>query len=342
MRKFFTHADPVLPMHHPRVLVETAIAQGADRAALLANTGITEPSLSSPDARISYVQFATLTYNALQLTGNTALGVDFGRQIHLAQMGVLGLALMSSRNVGAALEVGFRYHRSVAPAWDLRLTVESGRARIAAREAIPLSPFRVFATEALLAAMEAQAKQLLGRPLPLLALRLHFARPDHLERYAELPIPDISFDQPFTEVEFDAAYLDEPIAGADPATARLAEQYCASAAATAGAAPGLVAQIRGLLLGAPSAYPDLNSLAKGLQTSSRSLRRALRGMGTSYQELLVEARRERAIEWVTSTHLSAEEISVRLGFGDVRSFRRAFKRWTGRSPLAFRDAPDPP
>jgi AraC-like DNA-binding protein len=62
-------------------------------------------------------------------------------------------------------------------------------------------------------------------------------------------------------------------------------------------------------------------------------------MGTSYQTLIDESRRVRAEEWVRSTHMTIEQVSGRLGFSDVRSFRRAFKRWTGVTPHAFRGGP---
>ena len=81
LRKFLTHSDPIVPMHHPRILVEVAVEQGASRDGLLESTGITAAMLSSPEARISYVQFASLTYNALSLTQNPGLGLDFGSRI---------------------------------------------------------------------------------------------------------------------------------------------------------------------------------------------------------------------------------------------------------------------
>jgi len=62
-------------------------------------------------------------------------------------------------------------------------------------------------------------------------------------------------------------------------------------------------------------------------------------MGTSYQTLLENSRRTRALEWVTATTLTFDEIAKRLGFSDVRSFRRAFKRWTGHTPGDHRRSP---
>ena len=340
MKKFFTHADPVVPVHHPRVLVETAVAQGADREALLENVGVTPDTLTIPEARISYVQFAMLVSNSLRLTGNPALGLDFGRNVHLSHMGVLGLAVMSSPNAGAAFEMGLRYYRALAPAWDLSLRVEGGRGLFTAREAIPLSPFRAFATEALLAAIDGQGRFLLGRKLPVRELRLHYARPDHFARYAELVDAPVLFDQEVTESLFDAAVLNETLSSADPATAKLAEQYCAAQVSVAISVEGLVAQVRRVLDGQQGRPPSVHDVARALQTSERSLKRGLQGMGTSYQELLDEARSARAKVWLTYTEMTTSQIAEQLGFGDVRSFRRAFKRWTGQTPNALRGGTD--
>jgi len=74
MRKYFTLEDSVVPLHHPRVLVETAVAQGAERAALLEGSSITDAMLESPDARITYVQYGVLVRNALALTCSHASG----------------------------------------------------------------------------------------------------------------------------------------------------------------------------------------------------------------------------------------------------------------------------
>jgi AraC-like DNA-binding protein len=76
-----------------------------------------------------------------------------------------------------------------------------------------------------------------------------------------------------------------------------------------------------------------------LQTSARAVRRTLRQMGTSYQELQDEVRRSQAVEYVSSSGLTCEQIAERLGFSDARSFRRAFKRWTGTTPNEYRTPP---
>jgi AraC-like DNA-binding protein len=338
MRKYFTHLDPVVPVHHPRVLVETAAAQGADRALLLENVGISEATLTSPEARISYHQFGILTSNALRLTGNSALGFDYGRNIRFAQMGPLGLALINSPNVGASLEALLRHSRSLLPAFELALRTEGDRAILSARESLSLEPFVVFSIESLLASLDVQVRNLIGGQPPVRALRFPYPQPAHVARYAELFQVPVLFDQPAFEIEFDASLLTTPIAFADPATAKLAEQFCAEQLGPQ-ISEGLLGQVRRLLDSARGPLPNLEQLSRTLQTSPRTLRRSLHAMGTSYQALLETSRRTRALEWVTATTLTFDEIAKRLGFSDVRSFRRAFKRWTGRTPGDHRRGP---
>jgi AraC-like DNA-binding protein len=336
MKKFFTHVDPVLPVQMPRVLVEAAVEHGADRERLLEGVGVSEETLCLPDARISYAQFETLEANALRLTNNPAFGLHFGRHVHLAHIGVIALAAMSSPTAGAALRVALQYYRSITPAWELELRVEGSRGLVIARATISRGRLQNFATEALIVGFQGLAAQVLGRRPPGLLVRVNYSKPAHFAEYARFLDCPILFDQDVLDVEFDASVLDWPLAGSDPAMAARAEQYCASEAGRFVSVDGLVAQMRRVLGSWNAGQPNLTNVAQALQTSPRSLRRDLQHMGTSFQELLDETRRARAEEWIRFTDMTLEQVSRQLGFGDIRSFRRAFKRWTGRTPTEIR------
>lgn len=342
MKKFFTHGDPVLPVHLPRVLLEAAVAHGADRDRLLEGVGVSHETLSLPDARISYAQFERLEENALTLTGDPAFGLHFGHHVHLAHIGAIALAAMSSPTAGAALRVALQYYRWITPAWELELKVEGDLGHVVATQTIGRGHLQVFATEALIVGFQGLAAQVLGRPPPGILVRVNYPKPAHFAEYEEFIHCPILFDQDVLETVFDARVLDERLAGSDPATAARAEQYCATESASSVPMDGLVAQMRRVLGGWAVGQPNLDNVAQVLQTSARSLRRDLQQMGTSFQELLDETRRARAEEWIRFTDMTLEQVSKQLGFGDVRSFRRAFKRWTGRTPTEIRLDVDKP
>lgn len=336
MRTFFTDTDPVVPVHHPRILVETAVEHGANREALLEGVGIPVSALELPETRLTYAQFATLERNALRLTGNPALALYAGRNTTVHHAGMLAVAAMNRPTGLDALDVVVKYVQWLAPGWVME--VDHGEGVFRLREAIPRGDLLGFASEWVTCALVTIARDVTGS-VPVKTLGFGFPSPAHVHLYGEFFTFPVTFDHPVTEAQLDMDLLAEPFRFADPAMARLAEQYCASEAAQAAPGLGLLEQLRNLLRGSAGEWPDADAAARTLRTSGRSLRRELQQMGTSYQELLDDARQKRAAELVQGTDLPLERISTQLGFSDVRSFRRAFKRWTGRTPAEVRAGP---
>ena len=77
-------------------------------------------------------------------------------------------------------------------------------------------------------------------------------------------------------------------------------------------------------------------MAKALNSSPRTVNRQLAQLNTSYQHTLDEARREKALELLDGSSMSIEQISMNLGYNDPSNFGRAFRRWLGQSPRAYR------
>jgi AraC-like DNA-binding protein len=84
--------------------------------------------------------------------------------------------------------------------------------------------------------------------------------------------------------------------------------------------------------------PEIEHVARDLAMSSRTLQRRLSSAGLSYQELLDAVRRETAERHIAEARLSVSEIAYLVGYSEPAAFHRAFKRWTGVTPQAFRSA----
>ncbi|MFO0667664.1 MAG: AraC family transcriptional regulator ligand-binding domain-containing protein [Polyangiaceae bacterium] len=85
-----------------------------------------------------------------------------------------------------------------------------------------------------------------------------------------------------------------------------------------------------------SQVPSAASVARALGTSTRSLHRMLAEHGTLFQTELDSLREELARRYLADKSLSVGDVSLRLRYRDQRSFLRAFRRWTGKSPRQFR------
>ncbi len=99
----------------------------------------------------------------------------------------------------------------------------------------------------------------------------------------------------------------------------------------------MVGQIRSQLLTLlPEGRVDKSVVADALHMSPRTLHRKLQNRGTSYQAVLDAVRHELALQYIAQSSLSVVETSFLLGFSNPNSFARAFKKWTGKSPQAYR------
>jgi AraC-like DNA-binding protein len=68
------------------------------------------------------------------------------------------------------------------------------------------------------------------------------------------------------------------------------------------------------------------------------LSRKLEQEGTSVVAIADGVRHETALAYVLDRRLELTEVAFLLGFSHVESFHRAFKRWTGETPVAYRRA----
>ncbi len=79
-----------------------------------------------------------------------------------------------------------------------------------------------------------------------------------------------------------------------------------------------------------------DSVAERLDISGTTLRRRLRADHTSYQFLLDRARQYRCERLLAERRLPGKCLAEALGYNEVNSFYRAFRRWTGLGFAEYR------
>ena len=86
----------------------------------------------------------------------------------------------------------------------------------------------------------------------------------------------------------------------------------------------------------PGGIPSIHEVAHHLGMSNRTLTRRLSDGGCSFRDLIQKAQERIAKELLTDHARSVAEIAFQTGFSEQSAFNRAFKRWTGLSPIEFR------
>ncbi len=152
------------------------------------------------------------------------------------------------------------------------------------------------------------------------------------ERYFQCPV---RFGAERNAIFFDRAFLNRRLDTSDSAYHPIIERYLSTARQEIQAtfSDAVRQEIsRQMDLG----NCTLDNVAKSLRIQPRSLQRRLNDERLSFRGLVDDWRKDRATLLLRQTRLSLTEISLALGYSDQSIFSRAFRRWHGIGPLAYR------
>lgn len=289
-----------------------------------------------PGARVTMQQFERAILKAIELTRAPWLGWEFGAILNLSSHGFLGYAAMSSETLRDAIELAVKYLRTRGTIIELSLFEEGDTAVIQVDELVALNDAAPFVIESLFSSLHFMGSHLLGEVYTDGELRFAFPEPDYFERMRPLVSVPVLFDCAYHQMRFPAERLSQRLRFADPRLAQMAAAQCEQELASIKAPPKLLNQVRRIILADAGRFPGVEEVASELHMSSRTLKRKLQQLGTSYQRVLDDLRKGLAVEYLTQTDRTVDEIAIQLGYSDASNFARAFRRWTRRSPSDYR------
>jgi AraC-like DNA-binding protein len=309
---------------------------GESPAEVLRQAQIAPELLGDPGARITARQVELLSAGAMRQLDDEALGW-FSRPLPWGTYGLLCRASLPSPDLGVALKRWFRHHRLLTGDLELCLEVSPDRvAEVWLRERRALGPMREFCLLSYLRFVHGYACWVLDSRIPLLGVSFPFPRPPHGAVYPLLFPGPVSFGAPDARFSFDAKYLSLPQRRDDEALRLMLQRPLPLTVLQYRRDRLLVQRVRRLLGGGP--VGDADAVARQLHVSTRTLHRQLRQEGASLQGLKDEVRRERALQLLRRTQVPVKQVAQAVGFASEKSFARAFKLWTGRTPTAARAA----
>jgi AraC-like DNA-binding protein len=319
-----------LPGSYMREVVELAARWHVRPEELLRGLPVKLATLSDPGTRVPLAVCAEIVRRAHALTGEPALALYLGWQVRLSSHGFLGFAAMTADTLADAGALAVRFAATRTAALGLALYTEGTTASLVIEERAELGALRELAVISLMIVLWQAGQALTGKPLAGTA-ECAFPAPDYI---AKVPFAAsiITFDRPVHRLVFDRALLALPVKTADPVAMQLARTQCERELAAIADA-GLVGRVRAAL---GDGTLDLPQIARQLRMSTRTLKRRLAERGTSFREIVDDIRRQRALLLVADRGLSIDEIAGRLGYTETPNFTRAFRRWTGATPSAYR------
>jgi AraC-like DNA-binding protein len=323
-------------------IIDTVVAEGVAPTDALAGVGVSPEELLSPHTRVSVQQVLIACGNAIRLSPDPSLAFRAGVSMHVSSFGMYGFAILSSADFRKTMSFCERYHLLATPLVTLTFREVDG-AGIWSVDPIVHTPvsdrlYR-FVVEMQMGIILSLMRDVMGASFSPKEVALAYSRQDDFGPAKQLGKCKITFDRPVNEFIFDATWLDAGAELGNRTTYVLVESLCDGLVAEMSALAGVAGKVRALLLQDVGRQPSLTAVAARLAIGERTLRRQLAQEGVSFRGLLGELRAQLAVRYLRETSMSNDDIAVALGFRDPANFRHAFRRWTGRSPSAFRRAP---
>ena len=328
-----------MPALQLQPIVRALLQLGIDPTQIFERYGVSLAALNDPQAQVAAAVEFDLWSALVEETQDPLIGLKLADAIPDGAYWTYEYLLRHSATIGAALEKAVRYQRIFANDVQLIL-VDRGHHTLARLDHEGMGggayPHPPQATECLFAVIF----RIVGTLVPSARakeVRFTHARLGPVSEYSRRFGCRMRFAQPYNEVVFATEMLSREVVTADQRLANVLEEHVQRVLAAVPNLDPWLPRVRialDALLSARDA--SLPRLAKALHVSARTLRRRLAERGASYRELLDEARRSLALERVNDADASFEELASALGFGDVSAFYRAFRRWTGSTPAAYR------
>lgn len=289
------------------------------------------------DAALTAVDWGRLLEAASGELDDPFLALRLPAELKPRTYGLTELAVRASPTVREALLRLVRY----APLENdkLVLALEERGAQVAFTCRVAGHPRGLtrHAHEYVLASALTQARTLTGLPVRPRAVWFLHARPkrvDALHRF--FGTEEIDFGRADNGLLFDAEWMEARLTTRDPRLLATAEQLANSALRAQGPTEDFTAAVAARIEEALESGVGAEEVAARLHMSKRTLQRRLDEVGVSFQELVDRVRAEKARALLRDEHLSLAEVAFRLGFSEVSSFSRSFRRWTGVSPGRYR------
>jgi len=321
--------QPALTLH---LQLQGLATLGLDIGRVRARLG---PLPDAPDAMVPVQTYLDMWDEAERLYGVPGLPSALAHAIPFGAFGALDYLVGSADTVAGCCESAMLHFAMVAN--DLALEIDPLDGGVHALRVRTLAPMPPQALEFTAAALFSRLRYVTGGSFRPRLLGLPVARPDddavRPRLFGLAPV----YGHPCAEMLIDAATWRLPTRSADAflhATLKgMAAQLQLARPHDSTLESALRARLRDALA---QGRADAARMADLLGMSERTLQRRLTELGRSFSDVVEDFRREEAARLLATPGLQLVEVASRLGYAEQTSFTRAFRRWTGTTPGAWR------
>jgi len=307
---------------------------GIDADSLFKEVGLEPRLLNDSDGRYPVKKMFKLWSLAVDRTGDPCFGLTVGTQWHPTTWHALGYAWFASATLEEALKRLARCSAMITTAGEFLLEERLADFKLTLLPRYLEMPRPAAVMDAVMTNIIIMCRVSYGDDFKPLRVSFSHGGDGCRRRRQEFFRSPIEYGAEENGVLFDKPSLRRPLATANAELAHSSDRVIAEYLSRISVKAILIDLL-------PSGEVTEESLAASLNLSQSSLQRRLKKEGTTYRAVLQEVRCNLAGRMLGDGSKTLNEIAFLLGFAELSAFSRAFKRWTGMAPSAYRESAHP-
>jgi AraC-like DNA-binding protein len=309
-----------------------------DTDALLAAAGLTRAEVTDPDGRIAVDAMQALWREAHARANDPDLALHAAQALPFGAYAVIDFMARTAGSIGTAFERISRYFPLINSVVELPIAVAADEVRIDMVDRRGPGKLPRAYAEYTLAAVVLRTRIAAGVEFPLVRIELAYDAPADTREHVRIFGCPVAFAAARTGIVLARAVWDTRLERADSGLAAVLERHAQMLMAELPQVSPAIARVRTTIQDqlAGGDEPNLDRVARVLATSRRSLQRQLAGESLTFAQVVDDVRSTLARAYLGRRELSIAEVAYLLAFSEQSSFTRAFRRWTGMTPVEFR------
>jgi AraC-like DNA-binding protein len=315
---------------------QAMLKAGVDVDAVYTSIGFNPEFLNRPGLRTLHEAQVHFWETVESVTGDPDIGLHLAPHVPVYSGDVFEYLFFSSPTYGEGARRAIKYLRLASDAFNANIEHDDREAWTVFEFSTRKHPALRHSEVCILYALVRFLQSVSGGAFRARRVEFQTARPANAADYEKLFGCPVMFDQPDSRLVYARELLDRQSPHSEPELAELHEEL-ASRQLSRLQCQDVVDEVRRVLSrGLENQGCTLNSVAAELDMTPRRLREELARAGTSFNHVVADFRYSLARRLLAQTDEPIQRIVYLTGFSEISTFYRAFRRWSGQTPVQYR------
>ena len=318
-----------------RMVLKACEAANIDTDKLLKIADISRQTAEDPDGEVTFEQMRSFWHTAYKMSADPYLAMRAAEQIEIGDYKCLDYLTIHATTLGQSIENYCRYMLLVNTwiGWD----IDKGKDNVTLRMRPSAGVIPPPSYEFVFSALTIRSRFLTDENWAPALVKFPFVTPPNPEIHRDFFNCEVQYEAPTGEYIVDIESWNKELPSGDEHLLQVLDEHARMLLANRPLPDDFIGKVKQeIIKDLHGGEATRDTIANRLNMSSRTLQRRLDEQGIAFANLLDDIRTELAKNKLQGSDLSLAEIGFLLGFSEQSSFTRAFKRWTGKTPLEYR------